>query len=117
MAIGNETYDKLKWVAQYLLPGIGTVYYALAAVWGLPYAEQVVGTLTAIDGFLGVMLGISTSNYKKSEDYGDGKLLIDTSDPAKDIYRLVLNTSLDAIKNKSEVALKVDSNATLNQDE
>lgn len=68
MMLKNATYDILKWVAQYLLPAIGTLYFALAAIWGLPYGEQVVGTITAIDTFLGVLLGVSTINFKKEYD-------------------------------------------------
>jgi hypothetical protein len=52
----------------YLLPAAGTLYFALAGIWGLPYGEQVVGTITAIDTFLGVILGISTSQYNKTVD-------------------------------------------------
>lgn len=63
--MSNRTYDKLKWVAQYLLPALGTLYFAIAGIWGLPYGEQVVGTITAVDTFLGVILGISSANYKK----------------------------------------------------
>lgn len=65
MKFKNEIYDILKWIAMYLLPAIGTLYFALASVWGLPYGEQIVGTVTAIDTFLGVILGISTANYNK----------------------------------------------------
>lgn len=66
MIISNKLYDILKWIAQILLPAAGTLYFALAAIWGFPYAEEIVGTITAIDTFLGVILGISSSNYKKS---------------------------------------------------
>lgn len=66
MKLSNKTYDILKWVAQYLLPAIGTLYFALASIWGFPYGEQVVGTVTAIDTFLGVILGISTAQYNKT---------------------------------------------------
>lgn len=66
MKISNDTYDALKWIAQYLLPAAGTLYFALAGIWGLPYGEQVVGTITAVDTFLGVLLGISSAQYNKS---------------------------------------------------
>lgn len=66
MKMSDKTYDILKWIAQYLLPALGTLYFALASVWGLPYAEQVVGTVTAVDTFLGVVLGISTASYNKT---------------------------------------------------
>lgn len=64
--MNNKTYDVLKWVAQYLLPALATLYFAIAQVWGLPYSEQIVGTITAIDTFLGVILGISTAQYNKA---------------------------------------------------
>ena len=67
MRFSNKTYDFLKWVAQYLLPAAGTLYFALAGIWGFPYGEQVVGTITAVDTFLGVILGISTIQYNKSD--------------------------------------------------
>ena len=63
--MSNKTYDMLKWVAQYLLPALATLYFAVAKIWGLPYGEEIVGTITAIDTFLGVLLGISTANYNK----------------------------------------------------
>lgn len=65
MKMNNKTYDTLKWIAQYLLPALGALYFALAGIWGLPYGEQIVGTLVAVDTFLGVILGISTSQYNK----------------------------------------------------
>ena len=65
--MSNKTYDILKWIAQILLPAIGTLYFALAGIWDLPYAEGIVGTITAIDTFLGCLLGISTANYNKSK--------------------------------------------------
>ena len=64
--ISNEAYDKWKWIAQYGLPGIGTFYFAVAGIWGLPYPEQIVGTIVALDTLLGVFLGISTAQYNKS---------------------------------------------------
>ena len=68
MKISNKTYDVLKWIAQYLLPAAGTLYFALAGIWGLPYGEQIVGTITAVDTFLGVLLGISAASYNKSQN-------------------------------------------------
>lgn len=65
MKLNNKVYDILKWIALYLLPALGTLYFALSGIWGLPYGEQVVGTITAADTFLGVLLGISSANYKK----------------------------------------------------
>lgn len=66
LILNDKTYSLLKWVALILLPALGTLYFALASIWGLPFGEQIVGTITAIDTFLGAILGISTNNYKKN---------------------------------------------------
>lgn len=63
--LSNKVYDIFKWIAQFLLPALGTLYFALSGIWGLPYGEQVVGTITAVDTFLGVILGLSSIQYKK----------------------------------------------------
>jgi len=63
--MSNKTYDVLKWIAQIVLPALATLYFALAGIWSFPYGEQVVGTITAVDTFLGVLLGISTAQYNK----------------------------------------------------
>lgn len=66
--MSDKTYKVFKWIAMYLLPAIGTLYFALAGIWGLPYGEEVVGTITAADTFLGVILGISTAQYNKTNN-------------------------------------------------
>jgi hypothetical protein len=67
MKLSNKVYDILKFIAQIFLPALGTLYFALAGIWGFPYAEQIVGTITAIDTFLGIILGLSSNNYNKEE--------------------------------------------------
>lgn len=66
MKLNNKMYDILKWIAVLFLPALGTLYFSVARIWDLPYSEQIVGTITAIDTFLGVILGISTVQYNKS---------------------------------------------------
>lgn len=73
MRMSDKVYDVLKWIAQYLLPASATLYFALSNIWGFPYAEQVVGTISAIDTFLGVMLGISTIQYNKDNKDNEEK--------------------------------------------
>lgn len=71
MKLNNKVYDILKWIALIGLPALGTLYFALSSVWGLPYAEQIIGTVAAVDTFLGAVLGISTVNYNKTESVPD----------------------------------------------
>lgn len=68
MKMSNNVYDVLKFIAQIVLPAIGTLYFALARIWGFPYAEEIVGTITAVDAFLGALLGISTAQYNKTQE-------------------------------------------------
>ena len=100
MTFDNKTYDKLKWIAQYMLPAIGTLYFALARIWGLPYASEVVGTITAVDTFLGVLLGISSANYE-----GDGNILVNAAN--EDGVCLELDNDLTELKNGQTIMLKV----------
>ena len=65
MLMSNKVYDVLKWIALVLLPALGALYFGLANIWGLPYAEEIVGTVSVIDTFLGAILMISTNEYNK----------------------------------------------------
>lgn len=65
--MSNNVYDKLKFIALVMLPALATLYLTLSAIWGLPYGEAVAGTITAIDTFLGALLGISSKKYAEGE--------------------------------------------------
>ena len=65
MVLNDKVYNTLKWIVMILLPAIGTLYFALAEIWGFPCVEQVLGTITAISTFLGAMIGVSSSQYNK----------------------------------------------------
>jgi hypothetical protein len=67
MKLNDKVYNILKWVALVVLPTIGTLYTALAMIWGLPYGEEVAGTILAVGTALGTLLGISTVNYNKNK--------------------------------------------------
>ena len=69
--MSNKVYDVLKYIAQVALPALGTLYFALAQIWGLPYGEQIVGTITAVDAFLGALLMISSTMYYAAPDPED----------------------------------------------
>lgn len=102
MVLKNKVYDILKWIAQYLLPALATLWIALAKVWNLPYGSEIGATISAIDLFLGAILGISSKNYQ-----GDGTLNIDNSDPEKDTYNLELNDDIEELGNKKSITFKV----------
>lgn len=68
MKLSNRVYDILKFIAQILLPALATLYFALAKIWSFPYATEIVGTISAVDAFLGALLGISTMQYNKENE-------------------------------------------------
>ena len=65
MTLSNKTYDILKWVAALFLPALATLWLTISSIWGLPYGEEIGLTISAVDLFLGAILGISTANYNK----------------------------------------------------
>ena len=65
LLMSDKTYNIMKWIVQYILPGLGVLYAIIAGAADLPYAEVVLAIVMAVDWFLGVILGISTSQYNK----------------------------------------------------
>ena len=102
MTLSNKVYDTLKWIAQYFMPALATLWITLAKIWGLPYGTEIGATVTGIDLFLGAILGISSQNYK-----GEGTMVVDTSDEAKDIYSLDLNVPAEELAKKDMITFKV----------
>lgn len=107
MTLNNKTYDVIKWIAQYFIPAAGTLYAALSKIWGFPYGSEVVGTLSAIDIFLGAILGISSANYS-----GEGTLEIHAdAETDKDVYTLMLNVPVESLADHDSVTFKVNKDS------
>ena len=104
----NKMYNGLKQVAQVWLPAAGTLYFPLAQIWGLPAAEQVSGTVLAVDTFLGVVLGLSTKAYNNSPARFDGTFEL-IPDAENGVANLKL-TSVDynALETKNSITFKVE---------
>lgn len=102
----NAVYDKLKFVALVLLPAVGALYYGVAVLWGLPNPDEVVGTIVVVDTFLGMLLGISTQQYKNSDARFDGQIDVV---PDYEAGETMMNVSIDpaAVAGKDEVVVKV----------
>jgi hypothetical protein len=107
MNINNKTYDILKTFAQIVLPALATLYFALSEAWGLGFGAEVVATITALDTFLGVFLGLNTKTYRKSENRFDGKIgLKETED--KKSFTLNVNNPY-SMKAGDEILFKVEN--------
>lgn len=73
MKISNELYDFLKALTINVLPALGALYFALSQIWGLPYGEQITGTLAAVATFTGVLIKAAQIGYEKEESEEEEK--------------------------------------------
>ena len=76
----NNTYDILKYIAQIVLPACGALYIALSNIWRFPYGEEIVGTIAAVDTFLGAVLMISSHQYYKEGKDTVGTMTVNPED-------------------------------------
>jgi hypothetical protein len=104
MSFSNKAYNVLKPIALVWLPALGTLYFALAGIWGIPDATQVVGSITAIDAALGGLLHLSAKTYTPPTD---GNLVVDKSNPEKDTYSLEVTTDLADVQKAGKLLLNV----------
>lgn len=86
----GKAYDRLKFAVQVLLPGIGALYFGLAQIWNLPEAEKVVGTITVISVFLGLILRASVRAYEKSGAGVAGDMVVEYEDDEPATLSMVL---------------------------
>lgn len=107
--LSNGTYDKLKHTVVLALPALGALYYALASIWGLPHAEQVVGTLAAVNTFLGLLLNVSKKSYDNSDTKYLGDVTFEAVDGDETTKRMVahLNTHPQVIASMPEALFRV----------
>lgn len=105
--MNNKTYDILKYVAQIVLPALGTLYAALAPLWNLPYADAIVGTIVAVDAFLGALLQISSTKYYKAGKDVAGTVSVDPETETVDFD--FANMSVEDLVNAKQVKVKVDN--------
>ena len=108
--LSNRAYDVFKPIATVVLPGLGALYFALAQIWGFPYAEQVVGTIAAVNVFTGLLLGLSTKSYNKTKY--DGSIDIDSHENEDGMtvkaFSLNLNSDPVDLDQKQQVLFKVN---------
>lgn len=105
--LSNELYNHLKFVAQIVLPALGALYFTLAEIWGLPAAEEVVGTIVVLDVFVGGILQISSHSYAKSEVKYDGTIDVIYLDDKK-TFTLNIDKEPEAIEAADEIRFKVN---------
>lgn len=109
--LGDSSYNVLKKSTTVLLPAAGALYFALAQIWHLPKAEEVVGSIAAVNTFLGVILHASTSSYNKSDTKYAGVIEVEETEEAK-VLSFELNDRAEPIEKQNEVTFKVGNSDT-----
>lgn len=116
MKLNDTVYNYLKWFIAIFLPAFGAAYFSLSDIWGLPNTLQVVGTVTVIETFLGVIFGLSTKAYNddlaKYHDANAGWIMSNgvDQDTGMPNLQVVFNDRLPVeILEKESIELKVHS--------
>lgn len=105
----SNVYDIIKFVAQILLPAVATLYFALSGIWGLPRPEDVVGTIVAVDAFLGVFLSINKSQFLKTDSPYDGTIDVASPIDGPKTFTLIYNGDPNDLDNQKQAVFKIES--------
>lgn len=108
LVMKNRHYDRIKWFALILLPALGALYFGLGQIWHFPKVEEVVGSVTVIEVFLGTILGISNQAYKASGAAYDGSIEVEDGMDGTKLFSLNLDSDPNELDKKSQVTFKVD---------
>jgi hypothetical protein len=117
----NKLYDYLKFIAMVFLPALSTLYFTLAPIWTLPDADKVVGSIGAVDMFLGVLLHISNAQYNKRPIAGgpntyDGAIVVTSKPTGGKSFMLNLNmdeAELEHLHEKDSILFRVDDQTAM----
>lgn len=105
--LSSSVYDKLKASSLYILPALAAAYFGIAQIWGLPKAEEVVGTVAVIETLLGAMLKVSNVQYENSDAKYDGEVIL-APDEENERTEVRSRFNTDALLSKKEIVLKID---------
>ena len=65
----NQQYDTLKTIALIITPVLAFLA-SCVTIWGIPYGEQIVATLTALDTLIGAVVVVVNRQYRKEGQDG-----------------------------------------------
>lgn len=105
--LSNKAYDALKLLAIIIFPAIGTLYFTLGQIWGLPDPNEVVASIVAIDTFLGVIIKLGDASYNASESKFDGAVVVTPNGDGTGNVSMSLSTHPEDLIGKKEAVLKI----------
>lgn len=106
LVVSDKTYSTLKHLAAVGLPGLSTLYVALATAWHWPDTAAVVGSIAAINVFVGLFMTLSSNNFANTFTRYAGDLLVST-DGSKSLSLAISSDVLSGLDKIGEVLLKV----------
>lgn len=109
LILGSSIYNKLKFMALVLLPALSTLYFTLGNAWDFPNIEQVIGSIAAIDTFLGAIIGLSSASYRASDARYDGTINVVTSLEGGKLFTLELDGDPEDLENKDAILFRMRS--------
>ncbi len=112
LVLGDRTYNRLKPLAQIVLPAIGSLYFGLSQIWELPAGEEVVGTTSLMTVFVGTLLGISSKQYKDSGAAYDGQMIVTEDGGGVRNVMLALDKDPEDLKDMKQVSFEVQKETT-----
>lgn len=65
--MSNKTYDIMKYTVLTLLPAVLTLWLTLGDIWDLPNVQSIALTISAINLFLGSLVGVSSVTYNRKD--------------------------------------------------
>ena len=105
--LSDLSYTVVKHAAAIGLPAVGALYFALAQIWHLPKAQDVIGSIAAINTFLGAFMGVSQASYNGSDAKYAGAIEV-TNDGTKKVYSLNLNTDPEDLDKMDDATFKIN---------
>jgi len=104
--LNDKVYTVLELAARVWLPALATLYLALATLWHFPGGPEVVGTIVALDTFLGVFIGVAQKSYDASSAAYNGTIDVTPGDAGAALSNLVLDKDPGDM---SKLVLKVNT--------
>lgn len=103
-----KLYDFLKWIALAVLPAAAALVITIGTLVHWDAATTTAGVITAVDTFLGLLLGKSASNFKAQDPQAVGDLIFNTDqDGNASIGKIVVNQENPIFQDGGKVYLTV----------
>lgn len=106
--LSDSAYNVVKKSATIVFPALSALYIAIAQIWNFDHVEQVVGTLTAVNTFLGVLIQLSKKSYYASSAPYVGEIKVKNVGEKK-VFSLVVDGDPEELENMSSANFKINS--------